>query len=47
MCFQVSDVCISSHQIRRAVLLHSIISFAYNSAILAFVLNLVFGRMSS
>ena len=47
MCFQVSDVCISSHQIRRAVLLHSIISFAYNSIILAFVLNLVFGRMSS
>jgi uncharacterized membrane protein len=46
MCFQVSDVCISSHQIRRAVLLHSIISFAYNSIILAFVLNLVFGRMS-
>jgi uncharacterized membrane protein len=47
MCFQVSDVCISSHQIRRAVLLHSVISFAYNSIILAFVLNLVFGRMSS
>jgi uncharacterized membrane protein len=47
MCFQVSDVCISSHQIRRAVLLHSIISFAYNSIILAFVLNLVFGRMSA
>jgi uncharacterized membrane protein len=46
MCFQVSDVCISSHQIRRAVLLHSIISFAYNSIILAFVLNLVFGRVS-
>jgi uncharacterized membrane protein len=46
MCFQVSDVCITSHQIRRAVLLHSIISFAYNSIILAFVLNLVFGRMA-
>jgi uncharacterized membrane protein len=47
MCFQVSDVCVTSHQIRRAVLLHSIISFAYNSIILAFVLNLVFGRMST
>jgi uncharacterized membrane protein len=46
MCFQVSDVCITSHQIRRAVLLHSTISFAYNSIILAFVLNLVFGRVS-
>jgi uncharacterized membrane protein len=43
MCFQVSDACVTSHQIRRAVLLHAIISFAYNSVILAFVLNLVFG----
>jgi uncharacterized membrane protein len=43
MCFQVSDVCVTSHQIRRAVLLHAVISFAYNSVILAFVLNLVFG----
>jgi uncharacterized membrane protein len=42
MCFQVSDVCVTSWQIRRAVLLHAVISFAYNSIILAFVLNLVF-----
>jgi uncharacterized membrane protein len=42
MCFQVSDVCVTSRQIRRAVLLHALISFAYNSVILAFVLNLVF-----
>ena len=42
MCFQVSDVCVTSPQIRRAVLLHAVISFAYNSVILAFVLNLVF-----
>jgi uncharacterized membrane protein len=42
MCFQVSDVCVTSHQIRRAVLLHALISFAYNSVILAFVLNFVF-----
>jgi uncharacterized membrane protein len=46
MCFQVSDVCVTSHQIRRAVLLHAVISFAYNSVILAFVLNLVFGLAS-
>jgi uncharacterized membrane protein len=46
MCFQVSDVCVTSHQIRRAVLLHSVISFAYNSILLAFVLNLVFGLAS-
>jgi uncharacterized membrane protein len=43
MCFQVSDACVSSPQIRRVVLLHAIISFGYNSVILAFVLNLVFG----
>jgi uncharacterized membrane protein len=43
MCFQVSDICVTSPQIRRAVLLHAVISFAYNSVILAFVLNLVFG----
>ncbi len=45
MCFQTSDVCVTSHQIRRAVLLHATISFAYNTAILAFVLNLVFGQV--
>ena len=43
MCFQVSDVCVTSQQIRRAVLLQAVISFAYNTVILAFVLNLVFG----
>jgi uncharacterized membrane protein len=45
MCFQTSDVCIASPQIRRAVLLHALISFTYNTAILAFVLNLVFGSV--
>jgi uncharacterized membrane protein len=44
MCFQVSDVCVTSAQIRRGVLLHAVISFVYNSVILAFVLNLVFVR---
>jgi uncharacterized membrane protein len=43
MCFQVSDMCVTSRQIRRTVLLHAVISFAYNSVILAFVLSLVFG----
>jgi uncharacterized membrane protein len=43
MCFQVSDVCVASAQIRRTALLQAVISFAYNSIILAFVLNLVFG----
>jgi uncharacterized membrane protein len=43
MCFQVSDVCVTSPQLRRTVLLHAAISFGYNTVILAFVLNLVFG----
>jgi uncharacterized membrane protein len=42
MCFQVSDVQVTSSQIRRGVLLHAAMSFVYNTAILAFVLNLVF-----
>jgi uncharacterized membrane protein len=46
MCFQVSDVCITSRQIRRVALLHAVISFGYNSVILAFVLQLVFGMAS-
>jgi uncharacterized membrane protein len=43
MCFQVSDISVTSRQIRRTVLVHAVISFVYNSVILAFVLNLVFG----
>jgi uncharacterized membrane protein len=46
MCFQTSDVCVTNSSIRRAVLLHAVISFGYNTAIIAFVLNLVFGKMS-
>jgi uncharacterized membrane protein len=46
MCFQTSDVCITATQIRRAVLLHAIISFGYNTAIIAFVLNLVFAKVT-
>lgn len=41
MCFQVSDVVISSSRVRRQVLVHSLISFAYNTTILALALNLV------
>jgi uncharacterized membrane protein len=43
MCFQVSDVTVTSPVIRRGALAHSILSFAYNSVILALTLNLVFG----
>lgn len=45
MTFQVSDTAVSSAQIRRDVLLHATLSFIYNTAILAFVLNLVFGAV--
>ena len=45
MCFQVSDTCVTSPNIRRAVLLQALIAFAYNTAILAVVLNLVFGAV--
>lgn len=43
MCFQVSDVTISGGQLRRAVLGHALLSFAYNTAILAVTLNLALG----
>lgn len=43
MCFQVSDVTISSHRIRRTALVHALISFAYNTTVVALALNLVFG----
>jgi uncharacterized membrane protein len=47
MCFQVSDVSVSSPQIRRTVLAHALISFVYNTVILALALNLAFGRLST
>jgi uncharacterized membrane protein len=46
MCFQVSDVAVSNSRLRRTVLLHAVISFTYNTAILAFALNLIFGARS-
>lgn len=46
MCFQVSDVVVSSTRCRRAVLLHAVLSFVYNTMILALALNLVFGLMT-
>jgi uncharacterized membrane protein len=46
ICFQTSDVCVTSPQIRRAVLFHSCQSFAYTTAILALTLNLAFGMLT-
>lgn len=45
MCFQVSDVVIASRTIRRTVLMHAILSFAYNTIILGMALNLFFGML--
>lgn len=45
MCFQVSDVQITDRAIRRTVLAHAVLSFAYNTGILALVLNVVVGQL--
>jgi len=47
MTFQVSDVQITDPAVRRVVLLHGLISFGYNTAILALVVNLASGLFSS
>jgi len=41
MTFQVSDIEISSRQIRRLALMHALISFAFNTAIVALSINVV------
>ena len=46
MCFQVSDVTVTSRAIRRTVLVHALLSFAYNTAVVALALNLVTGLLS-
>lgn len=45
MCFQVSDVTVSSRLIRRAVLGQALLSFIYNTTILAIAVNLVVGLL--
>jgi uncharacterized membrane protein len=43
MTFQVSDVQVTDSRVRRVVLFHGLISFAYNTAIVALVINLLSG----
>lgn len=43
MTFQVSDVSVSSRAIRRFVLMHSLISFAFNTIIVALTINTLAG----
>jgi uncharacterized membrane protein len=45
MTFQVSDVQITSRPIRRAALLHGLIAFVFNSAILAILVNVIAGML--
>ncbi len=45
MCFQTSDVTIDSPQMRATVLVHALLSFVYNTTILALALNLAFGML--
>ena len=45
MTFQVPDVKVTCREMRRSVLFHQIISFAYNTTILALIINLVAGRI--
>ena len=45
MCFQTGDVSVSDRRVRRTVLGHALLSFAYNTLIVALVLNLVIGHL--
>ncbi len=47
MTFQVSDVEISSRQIRRLAWLHGLISFIFNTAIVALSINIISGLVSA
>jgi uncharacterized membrane protein len=40
MTFQVSDVQVTSRPIRRMVLIHGLLAFAFNTVIVAFSINL-------
>jgi uncharacterized membrane protein len=46
MTFQVSDVQISSRQIRRFVLVHGFLSFVFSTVILALAINLASGLLT-
>ena len=43
MTFQVSDVTISSREIRRLALVHALLSFAFNTLLVALTINVVSG----
>jgi uncharacterized membrane protein len=45
MCFQVSDTEVTERSIRRTVLAHALLSFAYNTGIIALALSTVTSRL--
>ena len=45
MTFQIPDVNVTTRQMRRVVLFHQLISFTYNTAILALIVNLLAGLL--
>jgi uncharacterized membrane protein len=47
MCFQVSDVQVEASNIRHVTLGHALISFVFNTTILALSLNVMFALLSS
>jgi uncharacterized membrane protein len=45
MTFQTSDVTITDKAVRRVALLHAVLSFVFNTAVLALAVNLIVGRL--
>jgi uncharacterized membrane protein len=45
MTFQTSDVEISSKRLRRSVLFHALVSFVFNTGVIALALNLALGKL--
>jgi uncharacterized membrane protein len=45
MCFQVSDVTVTQHRMRQATLGHALLSFVFNTVVLALALSLLFGHL--
>jgi uncharacterized membrane protein len=46
MCFQVSDVAVATTLMRREVLVHAVLSFVYNTTIVALAINLAISLLS-
>ena len=45
MCYQTSDVAVTTRTVRRVVLGQAVLAFVYNTVILALAVNLLFGRL--